>query len=46
LKKDKSFYGNKKNFLDKISFIINNYSGDDYSFLNDFLREGKVQKFS
>lgn len=44
--KDKSFYDNGKDLLENFSFIIKKYSGDDYSCLNDFLREGIVQKFS
>ena len=44
--RDKSFYDNRKDLLDSFSFVIKKYTGDDYWYLNDFLREGKVQKFS
>ena len=44
--RDKSFYNENQSDLDNFSFVINKYTGDDYWCLNDFLREGKVQKFS
>ena len=44
--RDKSFYNTNKSLLDNFSYVINKYTGDDYWCLNDFLREGKVQKFS
>ena len=28
------------------SFVINKYTGKDYSYLNDFLKDGSVMKFS
>jgi len=44
--KDKSFYNSDKSLLDNLSSVIKEYSADDFWCLNDFLREGKVEKFS
>lgn len=44
--RDKSFYDSTKDLLDNFSFVIKKYTGDDYWYLNDFLREGKIQQFS
>ena len=43
--RDKSFYDNNKSNLDNFSFVINKYTGDDYWCLNDYLRDGEVNKF-
>ena len=44
--KDKSFYDNNKSDLDNFSYVINKYTGNDYWCLNDYLRQGDVNKFS
>ena len=45
--RDKSFY-EKNNLPDKDNFkyVIKKYTGDDYSFLNNYLKTGQVEKFS
>lgn len=44
--RDKSFYDSNKSELDNFSFVINKYTGNDYWCLNDYLRQGDVNKFS
>ena len=44
--RDKSFYDNNKSELDKFSYVIQQYTGDDYWYLNAYLRDGSVMKFS
>ena len=44
--RDKSFYDSNKSELDNFSYVINRYTGYEYWYLNNFLREGKVEGFS
>ena len=44
--RDKSYYDNNKTDLDKFSYVIQQYTGDDYIYLNNYLRDGSVMKFS
>ena len=44
--RDKSFYNSNNTGLDNFSFVINQYTGEDYKYLNDFLRQGKVNGYS
>ena len=44
--RDKSFYDNNKSDLDNFAYVINRYTGYEYWYLNNYLREGKVEGFS
>ena len=44
--KDKSFYDKNKSDLDNFSFVINRYTGGQYWFLNNYLRQGVVEFLS
>jgi len=44
--RDKSFYDQNKSDLDNFSFVIRKYTGNDYSYLNNYLRQGTVDKFT
>ena len=44
--RDKSFYDTKKDDLDNFAYVIKRYTGYEYWYLNNFLREGKVEGFS
>ena len=44
--RDKSFYDKNKSDLDNFAFVIKKYTGDDYWYLNDYLRQGDINKFS
>ena len=44
--RDKSFYDTNKSELDNFAYVINRYTGYEYWYLNNFLREGKVEGFS
>ena len=44
--RDKSFYNNNTQGIDNFDYFINRYTGKEYSFLNNFLRSGKVERFS
>lgn len=40
--RDKSFYDQNKTDFDNFSFVINKYTGEDYKYLNEYLKTGKV----
>ena len=44
--RDKSFYDKNKSDLDNFAFVIKKYTGDDYWCLNDYLRQGDINRFS
>ena len=43
--KDKSFYEYNLSEEDNFDFVINEYSGNDYWCLNNYLRDGSVKKY-
>ena len=43
---NKSFYDKNKSDLDNFAFVIKKYTGDDYWCLNDYLRQGDINRFS
>ena len=44
--RDKSFYDTNKSELDNFAYVINKYTGYEYWYLNNYLREDKVEGFS
>ena len=44
--RDKSFYDKNKSELDNFAYVIKRYTGYEYWFLNNFLREGKIEGFN
>ena len=44
--RDKSFYNNNKSDFDNFSYVLNRYTGDEYWYLNNYLRNGKVEGFT
>ena len=44
--RDKSFYDTNKSELDNFAYVINRYTGYEYWYLNNYLREDKVEGFS
>lgn len=44
--RDKSYYDKNTSDLDRFSYVIRQYTGDDYWCLNAYLRDGSVMKFS
>ena len=44
--RDKSFYDNNKTELDNFAYVINRYTGYEYWYLNNYLRDGTIEGFS
>ena len=44
--RDKSFYNKNKSDYDNFSYVLNRYTGYEYWYLNNYLRNGEVEGFT